>query len=116
MKVLVPYYYLFLPPPPAKKKKKKLSFTVKIGTGKYSFIVKIGTGNGYVLGMVKEYRTTQPFCLFQVSRKGEAKRFKPFRALDNRMLLWHGSRTTNFAGILAQVGQFPNSTQNFIIT
>ncbi len=39
----------------------------------------------------------------QVSRKGEAKRFKPFRALGNRQLLWHGSRTTNYAGILAQV-------------
>ena len=43
------------------------------------------------------------FCFVQVSRKGEAKRFKPFRALSNRMLLWHGSRTTNYAGILAQV-------------
>jgi len=37
-----------------------------------------------------------------VSRKGEAKRFKPFKALPNRTLLWHGSRTTNFAGILSQ--------------
>ena len=41
--------------------------------------------------------------MLQVSRKGEAKRFKPFRALGNRQLLWHGSRTTNYAGILAQV-------------
>jgi predicted DNA-binding WGR domain protein len=40
--------------------------------------------------------------IFKISRKGEAKRFKPFRALPNRMLLWHGSRTTNFAGILSQ--------------
>merc|ERR1711994_754200 len=39
---------------------------------------------------------------FKVARKGEAKRFKPFRALPNRMLLWHGSRVTNFAGILSQ--------------
>ena len=41
--------------------------------------------------------------IFKVSRKGEAKRFKPFKALPNRKLLWHGSRTTNFAGILSQV-------------
>merc|ERR1712223_796099 len=40
--------------------------------------------------------------IFKVSRKGEAKRFKPFKALPNRKLLWHGSRTTNFAGILSQ--------------
>ena len=40
--------------------------------------------------------------IFKVSRKGETKRFKPFKALPNRMLLWHGSRTTNFAGILSQ--------------
>ena len=40
--------------------------------------------------------------VFKVARKGEAKRFKPFRALPNRMLLWHGSRVTNFAGILSQ--------------
>jgi len=40
--------------------------------------------------------------IFKISRKGEAKRFKPFKALPNRMLLWHGSRVTNFAGILSQ--------------
>merc|ERR1712025_1406589 len=40
--------------------------------------------------------------IFKVSRKGEAKRFKPFKALPNRKLLWHGSRVTNYAGILSQ--------------
>jgi len=40
--------------------------------------------------------------IFKVARKGEAKRFKPFKALPNRMLLWHGSRVTNYAGILSQ--------------
>ena len=40
--------------------------------------------------------------VFKVARKGEAKRFKPFRALPNRMLLWHGSRVTNYAWILSQ--------------
>jgi len=40
--------------------------------------------------------------IFKVSRKGEKKRYKPFKALHNRQLLWHGSRTTNYAGILSQ--------------
>ena len=35
-------------------------------------------------------------------RRGEAKRFTPFATNDNRMLLCHGSRTTNFAGILSK--------------
>ncbi|QQP50788.1 Poly polymerase, partial [Caligus rogercresseyi] len=37
-----------------------------------------------------------------VNRKGESKKFKPFRKLPNRHLLWHGSRLTNYAGILSQ--------------
>ena len=41
--------------------------------------------------------------IFKVNRKGENKRFKPFKKLPNRKLLWHGSRTTNYAGILSQV-------------
>lgn len=40
--------------------------------------------------------------VFKISRLGEEKRFKPFRKLHNRKLLWHGSRKTNFAGILCQ--------------
>ncbi|KAK7863506.1 hypothetical protein R5R35_009060 [Gryllus longicercus] len=40
--------------------------------------------------------------VFKVKRQGEDKRFKPFRKLHNRKLLWHGSRLTNFAGILSQ--------------
>jgi len=40
--------------------------------------------------------------VFKVSRAGEAKRFKPFKKLHNRQLLWHGSRLTNFVGILSQ--------------
>ncbi|VDK42567.1 unnamed protein product [Taenia asiatica] len=37
--------------------------------------------------------------IFSLSREGEAERFK---TLNNRMMLWHGSRRTNWAGILAQ--------------
>ncbi|XP_041975989.1 poly [ADP-ribose] polymerase isoform X2 [Aricia agestis] len=40
--------------------------------------------------------------VFKVVRQGEDKRYKPFRKLHNRRLLWHGSRVTNFAGILSQ--------------
>lgn len=41
--------------------------------------------------------------VFKINRTGEDKRFKPFKKLHNRKLLWHGSRTTNFAAILSQV-------------
>ena len=37
--------------------------------------------------------------IFKIDRKGEEKRFKPFKKLPNHKLLWHGSRTTNYAGI-----------------
>ncbi len=40
--------------------------------------------------------------VFKIRRKGESGRFEPYKKLDNRMLLWHGSRVTNFAGILSQ--------------
>lgn len=40
--------------------------------------------------------------VFVIKRQGEEKRYKPFKKLHNRKLLWHGSRTTNFAGILSQ--------------
>ena len=42
------------------------------------------------------------FQIFKIERDGEKKRYKPFKELPNRKLLWHGSRTTNFAGILSQ--------------
>ncbi|XP_055614181.1 poly [ADP-ribose] polymerase [Uranotaenia lowii] len=38
--------------------------------------------------------------IFKIKRKGEDRRFKPFKKLHNRKLLWHGSRLTNFVGIL----------------
>jgi len=40
--------------------------------------------------------------VFSLAREGEAKRYRPFKELPNRKLLWHGSRTTNYAGILSQ--------------
>ena len=41
--------------------------------------------------------------VFRVARHGEKKRYKPFSKMANRMLLWHGSRTTNYVGIFSQV-------------
>ncbi|XP_012082790.1 poly [ADP-ribose] polymerase 2 isoform X2 [Jatropha curcas] len=40
--------------------------------------------------------------IFEIFREGEAQRFKKFSTVKNRMLLWHGSRLTNWAGILSQ--------------
>lgn len=40
--------------------------------------------------------------IFKINREGERQRFRPFEELHNRQLLWHGSRTTNYAGILSQ--------------
>jgi len=40
--------------------------------------------------------------VFEVERKGEGERFAAFKALPNRMLLWHGSRSTNYVGICTQ--------------
>jgi poly [ADP-ribose] polymerase 1 len=65
----------------------------------------------------KEFKTIQEFVnnthadthntyklivedVFKVKREGEAARYKPFKKLHNRQLLWHGSRLTNFVGIL----------------
>lgn len=40
---------------------------------------------------------------FMVNRKGEEEAYAPFKdSLSNKMLLWHGSRTSNYAGILSQ--------------
>lgn len=41
--------------------------------------------------------------VFLLERRGEFDRFAHYReTLKNRMLLWHGSRLTNFVGILSQ--------------
>ncbi|CAN1291957.1 Poly [ADP-ribose] polymerase 1 [Linum perenne] len=41
--------------------------------------------------------------VFTLNREGEFDKFAPYREkLGNRMLLWHGSRLTNFVGILSQ--------------
>ncbi|KAK1412609.1 hypothetical protein QVD17_33994 [Tagetes erecta] len=41
--------------------------------------------------------------VFTVERQGEFNKFSPYKnKLKNKMLLWHGSRLTNFVGILSQ--------------
>lgn len=41
--------------------------------------------------------------VFTVERQGEFDKFVPFKnKLKNKMLLWHGSRLTNYVGILSQ--------------
>ena len=39
---------------------------------------------------------------WSVEREGESARFEPFQHDPNRMLLWHGSRLTNWGGIISQ--------------
>ncbi|KAM3861234.1 poly [ADP-ribose] polymerase 1 [Diretmus argenteus] len=40
--------------------------------------------------------------IFKIVREGEHQRYRPFKDLHNRQLLWHGSRATNYAGIMSQ--------------
>jgi len=39
-------------------------------------------------------------CVYRMNRQGEKERFK--KDLGNRKLLWHGSRLTNYVGIISQ--------------
>jgi len=40
--------------------------------------------------------------IFEVERDSEKARFMPWTAVENRTLLWHGSRLSNWVGILSQ--------------
>jgi len=40
--------------------------------------------------------------IFSVNRNGENERYAKFKDLPNRKLLWHGSRTSNYGGILSK--------------
>lgn len=39
--------------------------------------------------------------IFKITREGEAERFEPFAKINNRQLLFHGSRLTNFVNIFS---------------
>ncbi|KAL8054768.1 hypothetical protein ABFX02_04G014100 [Erythranthe guttata] len=60
---------------------------------KYTKNTHAKTHSGYDVDIVQ---------IFNVSREGEAQRFEKFSGTKNRMLLWHGSRLTNWTGILSQ--------------
>ena len=40
--------------------------------------------------------------IFEIKRKGEHERFARFDCVPNHKLLWHGSRLSNFVGIISQ--------------
>eukprot|EP01129_Flabellula_baltica_P002999 TRINITY_DN12865_c0_g1_i1.p1 TRINITY_DN12865_c0_g1~~TRINITY_DN12865_c0_g1_i1.p1 ORF type:complete len:501 (-),score=112.46 TRINITY_DN12865_c0_g1_i1:47-1489(-) len=40
--------------------------------------------------------------VFEIDRAGEEERFEPYKKLPHHRLLWHGSRLTNYIGILSQ--------------
>eukprot|EP01114_Cavostelium_apophysatum_P007265 TRINITY_DN1927_c0_g1_i1.p1 TRINITY_DN1927_c0_g1~~TRINITY_DN1927_c0_g1_i1.p1 ORF type:complete len:935 (-),score=347.88 TRINITY_DN1927_c0_g1_i1:64-2868(-) len=40
--------------------------------------------------------------IFTIDREGEKERYKDWEKNENRMLLWHGSRLTNWCGIISQ--------------
>lgn len=42
------------------------------------------------------------YNIFRIQRRGEAERFQKWKELDNHFLLWHGSNTANYMGILSQ--------------
>ncbi|KAI8926209.1 poly polymerase catalytic domain-containing protein [Entophlyctis helioformis] len=55
-------------------------------------------------GSTHSYYGLEVLDVFDVDRQGETDRFVSSESdkLPNRMLLWHGSRLTNFVGILSQ--------------
>lgn len=52
-------------------------------------------------GKTHEYKL-KVVNIFRLERQGEDKRFAKYANNENRKLLWHGSRTTNYGGILSQ--------------
>lgn len=58
--------------------------------------------------------TLEVLDVFAVNREGESEGFKKFKDFPNRQLLWHGSRLTNWAGILSTgLRYFLNNFKNF---
>lgn len=40
--------------------------------------------------------------IYEINRKGESERYETCKGYGNRQLLWHGSRLTNYIGIISQ--------------
>ncbi|CAH9054994.1 unnamed protein product [Cuscuta europaea] len=72
---------------------------VEVGTKEYLMVERYmknthaNTHSNYTVDIIN---------LFRVARNGEGERFQKFSNTRNRMLLWHGSRLSNWIGILSQ--------------
>ncbi|KAL4512167.1 hypothetical protein ABPG72_005169 [Tetrahymena utriculariae] len=66
-------------------------------------VVKDHDTRNMIMNYVKEgctYRSPQVLEIYEVNREGEDQRYS--KDLGNDTLLWHGSRISNFVGILSQ--------------
>ena len=57
--------------------------------------------NDYVKNSQEANFPIQMIDLYSIERHEEPARFEPSKAIGNRRLLWHGSRLTNYVGILS---------------
>ncbi|CEL98091.1 unnamed protein product [Vitrella brassicaformis CCMP3155] len=53
-------------------------------------------------GKTHSYWKLKTKNVYEIHREGEEQRFSKHKDNDNRLLLWHGSRLTNYVGILSQ--------------
>ncbi|KAG8052277.1 hypothetical protein GUJ93_ZPchr0001g29399 [Zizania palustris] len=72
---------------------------LEVGSEEYSMI-KTYLANTH--GKTHTAYTVDIVQIFKVSKHDETERFQKFATAGNRMLLWHGSRLTNWTGILSQ--------------
>ena len=62
-------------------------------SSEYTFIEKF-------INNTKQHSNVSITNVFKIEREGEYERYT--KDIDNKLLLWHGSRLTNFVGILSQ--------------
>lgn len=58
-------------------------------------------------GQTHNEYTLEVIDIFKIKRKGEDRRFRAYKDLDNHQLLWHGSRVTNYVSILSNGLKLP---------
>lgn len=93
---------------PKDGKKKKLKNPMDENYEKLKCKVKTLSDNSDEIEMLstylkntREHRKIKLLHAFKIERLGEDKTYNPDK-LGNKMLLWHGSRFSNFGGILSQ--------------
>jgi len=64
-------------------------------------MVKTYLDNTKSSGGMWSYNRLELIDAFEIQRPGESQRYNP-NGYGNKMLLWHGSRFSNFVGILSQ--------------